>query len=156
MRHILKGIWEGFAAIARMDGKGLWLLLTAALWSCYFLQLYFAFFAFPMTRQILADNGIIVAVICYMLTTISMAIPSNGGIGPYQTAMLFGLQLFAPAAVASGADPAARQAFITAGAAFGNTVIAAQTILFIVSGIIVFILMAVDKRRSAPHHAGHA
>ena len=156
VRHILKGIWEGFAAIARMDGKGLWLLLTAALWSCYFLQLYFAFFAFPMTRQILADNGIIVAVICYMLTTISMAIPSNGGIGPYQTAMLFGLQLFAPAAVASGADPAARQAFITAGAAFGNTVIAAQTILFIVSGIIVFILMAVDKRRSAPHHAGHA
>lgn len=148
IRHILKGIWDGFAAIARMDGKGRWLLLTALLWSCYFLQLYFAFFAFPMTRQILADNGIIVAVICYMLTTISMAIPSNGGIGPYQTAMLFGLQLFAPAAVSSGLDPAARQAFMTAGAAFGNTVIAAQTLVFILSGIVVFALMAADKRKN--------
>lgn len=153
IRNILKGIWEGFAAIARMDGKGRWLLLTAALWSCYFLQLYIAFYAFPMTRQILADNGIIVVVICYMLTTISMAIPSNGGIGPYQTAMLFGLQLFAPPAVAAGLDPAVVQAFRTAGAAFGNTVIAAQTLLWIVAGIVVFILMAADKRRHASPRA---
>lgn len=144
IRRFLKGIWEGFAAIARMNGKGRWLLLTAALWSCYFLQLYFAFYAFPFTREILHENGITVVLICYMLTTISMAIPSNGGIGPYQTAMIFGLLLFAPA----GLDPAASQAFRTAGLAFGNTVIAAQTLLWIVAGIVVFILMAADRRRN--------
>lgn len=127
-----------------MNGKGRWLLLTAALWSCYFLQLYFAFYAFPFTREILHENGITVVLICYMLTTISMAIPSNGGIGPYQTAMIFGLLLFAPA----GLDPAASQAFRTAGLAFGNTVIAAQTLLWIVAGIGVFILMAADRRRN--------
>ena len=39
--------------------------------------------------------------------------------------------------------------FITAGAAFGNTVIAAQTLTFIVGGIIVFLLIAADRRRNA-------
>lgn len=157
VRNFFKGIWEGFAAIAKMDGKGKWLLLTAILWSCYFLQLYVAFFAFPMTRELLETNGIIVAIICYLLTTIAMGIPSNGGIGPYQTALIFGLQLFAPAAVSASVNPAAHKAFLTAGAAFGNTVIAAQTLTFIIGGIIVFLLIAADRRRNeaasdAPSH----
>lgn len=147
-RSFIKGIWDGFAAIARMDGKGRWLLLTALLWSCYFLQLYVAFFAFPMTRGLLETDGIIVAVICYMLTTIAMGIPSNGGIGPYQTALIFGFQLFAPAAVSAAVNPAAHKAFLTAGAAFGNTVIAAQTLVWVVGGIIIFLLIAADRRRN--------
>lgn len=146
VRNFFKGIWEGFAAIARMDGKGKWLLLTTILWSCYFLQLYVSFYAFPVTRAMLAENGIMVAFICYMLSTISMAIPSNGGIGPYQTAILFGLQLFAPAAVSAAVDPVAHKAFITAGLAFGNTVLGAQTLTFIIGGLIVFILIAADRR----------
>ena len=149
VRSFFKGIWDGFAAIARMKGKGRWLVLTVILWSCYFLQLYVAFYAFPLTRQLLAENGIIVAFICYMLSTIAMGIPSNGGIGPYQTAILFGLQLFAPAALSAAVNPAAHKAFITAGAAFGNTVLAAKTLTFIIGGIIVFILIAADKRRNS-------
>lgn len=148
IRAILKGFWEGFAAIAKMKGKGRWLLLTAILWTCYFMQMYVCFFAFPMTRELYAQNGIIVVVICYMLTTISMAIPSNGGIGPYQTAALFALQLFAPAAVSAAVNPQAHIEFLTAGAAFGNTVLGAQTLTFIVGGIIVFLLIAADRRRN--------
>lgn len=149
VRNFFKGIWEGFAAIGRMDGKGKWLVLTAILWSCYFTQLYIAFYAFPMTRAMLEQHGVILVFICYMLTTISMGIPSNGGIGPYQTALIFGLQLFAPAAVSAAVDPAAHKAFITAGAAFGNTVIAAQTLTFIIGGIIIFILIAADRRHNS-------
>lgn len=148
IRNFIKGIWSGFAAIARMEGKGEWLLLTFALWGCYFLQFYVAFYAFPGTRQLLTDNGIVVAIICYVLTSISMALPSQGGIGPYQVALLFGLTLFAPEAVRAGADPAAADAFRTAGVAFGNTLIAAQTIFWIVGGILIFILIAADKRRN--------
>lgn len=146
IRAFIKGIWEGFAAIAKMKGKGEWLLLTVALWGCYFLQFYTAFYAFPATRQLLADNGIIVAIICYVLTTISMAIPSQGGIGPYQLALLFGLSLFAPAAITSGADPAATEAFRTAAVAFGNTLIGAQTLVWILGGIVIFLLIAADRR----------
>lgn len=146
VRSFFRGIWDGFAAIARMDGKGRWLVLTALLWCFYFLQLYVAFYAFPMTRRMLADNGFIVALICYMLSALAMGIPSNGGIGPYQTAIIFGLQIFAPAAVT--ATEQAQREFITAGAAFGNTVLAAQTFVWIVGGIIVFLLIAADKRRT--------
>lgn len=146
LRSFLKGIWDGFIAIARMNHKGKWLLLTAIIWGCYFSQMYVAFYAFPMTRELLSQHGVMVVLICYTLSTIAMGIPSNGGIGPYQTAVLFGLEIFAPPAVALAVNPAAHKAFVTAGAAFGNTLLGAQTLTFIVGGIIVFILIAIDRR----------
>ena len=130
-----------------MKSKGRWLLLTAILWTCYFTQMWVAFYAFPFTRGLIAENGIMVVFICYMLSTISMGIPSNGGIGPYQTAVLFGMQLFAPAAVMASASSA--EAFRTASLAFGNTLLGAQTLTFIIGGIIVFILIAADRRHNA-------
>lgn len=148
IRNFLKGIWNGFVAIIRMEGKGEWLILTVALWCSYFLQFYVAFYAFPTTRELLATNGIVVAIICYVLTSISMALPSQGGIGPYQIALLFGLTLFAPEVVKTGVNPAEAEAFRTAGVAFGNTVIAAQTLFWIIGGIVIFILIAADKRKN--------
>lgn len=150
VRSFFSGIWEGFAAIARMKGKGRWLLLTAVLWTAYFMQMYVSFQAFPLTRSLYESNGIIVVLICYMLTTLSMAIPSNGGIGPYQMAVNFGLTLFAPAAVTASVHSATHTAFITEATAFGNTVIASQTLMFIVGGIVVFILIAIDRHNRVP------
>lgn len=147
IRNFLKGIWDGFAAIVKMKGKGEWLILTVALWGCYFLQFYVAFYAFPVTRQLLETSGIVVAIICYVLTSLSMAIPSQGGIGPYQLALLFGMMLFAPAAIATGADPEAYKNFVNAGAAFGNTLIVAQNLVWIVGGIVIFLLIAADRRQ---------
>lgn len=147
VRNFVKGLWDGFAAIVKMKGKGRWLLLTAILWTCYFTQMWVAFYAFPFTRGLIAENGIMVVFICYMLSTISMGIPSNGGIGPYQTAVLFGMQLFGPAAVMASASSA--EAFRTASLAFGNTLLGAQTLTFIIGGIIVFILIAADRRHNA-------
>ena len=48
--------------------------------------------------------------------------------------------------MALAVNPAAHKAFVTAGAAFGNTLLGAQTLTFIVGGIIVFILIAIDRR----------
>lgn len=146
IRRFIRGLWEGFAAIARMNGKGRWLLLTGALWLCYFLQMYITFHAFPFTREILNANGLEVVIICYMLSTVAMAIPSNGGIGPYQTAVVFGLKLFAPSALAMAGD-AAQKEFLTAGAAFANTLLGAQTLVWIVGGIVIFILIAADRKK---------
>jgi len=139
VRSFLKGLWDGFAALGRMKGKRQWLGLTVCIWGCYFLQLVVAFQAFPMTRQMLLDNGAVVPLVCFVLTSISMGIPSNGGIGPYQTTMLFGLGLFMPSAMG-------RSEFMTAGAAFGNVIIASQTLLLIVAGIVVFALISLDRR----------
>ena len=140
IKHFMQGIWKGFAAIAHMKGKFRWLLLTICIWGAYFTSFAVAFNAFPMTRNLLHTNGPALPLVCFVLTSISMGIPSNGGIGPYQTTLLFGLLLFLPA----GTDMAA---FKTVGAAFGNVLIAAQTAMFILLGLITFALIALEKQK---------
>lgn len=145
IKAFLLGLWKGFAALASMQQKGRWLLLTVALWGCYFLQLVIQFNAFPMTQQMLHQHGLLVPLVCFVLTSISMGIPSYGGIGPYQTTMLFGLGLFIP----SGMN---HTAFLTQGAAFGNLIIAMQTALTILLGLITFAWIALNRRHTTPAH----
>jgi len=140
IRKFLKGLWQGFASILHMKAKFQWLGLTLCIWACYFLGLTIAFHAFPLTEQMFMANGVVLPLVCFILTSISMGIPSNGGIGPYQTTLLFGLFMFMP----HGMDVTE---FKTVGAAFGNVLIASQTLLFIVCGLIVFALIALEKHR---------
>ncbi len=151
VKSFLAGLWEGFAAVAHMKGKFAWLGLTAGIWGCYYFQLVVAFNAFPLLRDLLDASGLIVTLVCFVLTSIAMGVPSSGGIGPYQTTMLFGLNIFLPvlqsAQEASGEAVVSAGEFAVTGAAFGNVVIAAQTVLLIVLGLVVFLLVALDKRR---------
>ncbi|MDE6165139.1 MAG: flippase-like domain-containing protein [Muribaculaceae bacterium] len=86
VRKAIKELWQGFAVIVRMKGRVRWMLLTLALWGCYFTQLYVAFFAFPFTAEIIHSHGIVAVLVCFCLSSIAMGIPSNGGIGPWQIA----------------------------------------------------------------------
>ena len=94
IQNAVRELWQGFAVIVKMPHKGRWLLLTVALWGCYFLQNYLAFYAFPFTAQIVADHGIQAALVTWVLSSISMGVPSNGGIGPWQWATIFGLSIY--------------------------------------------------------------
>lgn len=151
VKKFLSGLWSGFAAIGRMDHKGQWLGLTFCIWGCYYLQLVVAFNAFPVLRQLLEVSGPTVTLVCFVLTSIAMGIPSNGGIGPYQTTMLFGLNIFLPALqsvqTAAGDGAVTSAQFNVIGAAFGNVVIASQTLLLIVLGIVTFLLVTIERRR---------
>ncbi|MCI9608032.1 MAG: flippase-like domain-containing protein [Muribaculaceae bacterium] len=147
IKKLIAGIWQGFAVIAAMKGKVKWLIYTILLWSCYFFQLYLAFFAFPATAQVVTDYGITAVLVCFVLSSISMAVPSNGGIGPYQWALMFGLSMYA-----SGIPALTRE---YAGS-FANLVMGCNTLLLILLGIITFIAVSIDKRRNnkpttAPH-----
>lgn len=135
IRTLWQQLAQGFMSIFHMNGAGWWLLLTLCLWSCYFLQMWACFEAFGLTRHITAQHGIIVVYICYVLGSISMGVPSNGGIGPYQIAVVFGLQCFVP-------DINPQQGY-----SFANVVLGAQTLMFIILGIISFALIAADNRR---------
>lgn len=134
---MLRGLWDGFAVVVRMPGKGKWLLLTVALWGCYFLQLYIAFYAFPLTAQVVADYGVLAVLVCFVLSSISMGVPSNGGIGPWQWAIIFGLSFYTV--------PGLTKEYATT---FANLVMGTQTLLLIVLGIITFVRIAFDKRRA--------
>lgn len=132
------GIWRGFAAITTMKGRVRWLLLTAAIWGCYFLQLYVAFFAFPATAQVVANYGIGAVAVCFLLSSIAMVIPSNGGIGPWQIAVMFGLSIY------SAGIPELTSNYA---GSFANLVLGSQTLLLVLLGIFTFISIAIQKRK---------
>lgn len=134
IQNAVRELWQGFAVIVKMPHKGRWLLLTVALWGCYFLQNYLAFYAFPFTAQIIADHGIQAALVTWVLSSISMGVPSNGGIGPWQWATIFGLSIYGLGATQAGA--------------FANLVLGANTLLIIALGIFTFIAIALDKKRT--------
>lgn len=137
-KEIWKGLWEGFAVIVRMPGKGRWLLLTMAVWGCYFLQLYVAFFSFPLTAEVVSLHGILAVLVCFVLSSISMGVPSNGGIGPWQWAIIFGLSLY------SSDIPGLTREYATS---FANLVMGMQTLLLIVLGIFTFTVISIRKKR---------
>ena len=143
IRSILAELWQGFAVVVKMKHKFRWLFLSVALWGCYFLQLYVCFYAFPFSRELLAAHGIIVALVCIVLSSIAMGIPSNGGIGPWQIAVIFGMTIYQPA----GLTEAGAEAFHVNAAAFSNLVMGAQTVLLILLGIFTFVMIALEKRR---------
>lgn len=132
-----KGLWVGFAAIAKMKGKGQWLILTFAIWGCYFIQLFVAFFAFKETSAVVENHGIIAVLVCFVFSSIAMGVPSNGGIGPWQWAVIFGLSIYG--LPTNGIS-----------LAFANLVLGSQTILLIILGIITFTAIALEKRRNTP------
>ncbi|MDE6197050.1 MAG: flippase-like domain-containing protein [Muribaculaceae bacterium] len=134
IQNAVKELWQGFAVIITMPGKGRWLLLTVALWGCYFTQLYVCFYAFPFTRALLDQYGIIVPLVTFVLSSISMGVPSNGGIGPWQWAVIFGLGIYGLAKAPAGA--------------FANLVLGCTTLTLILLGIYTFAGIALDKKRS--------
>ncbi|MDE6333951.1 MAG: flippase-like domain-containing protein [Muribaculaceae bacterium] len=125
-------LWQGFAAIFRMPGKGRWLLLTAAIWGCFFMQLVLGFLAFGFTADIIAQYGITAALVTFVLSSISMAVPSNGGIGPWQWAVMFSLGIY-------GLDTG------RAGA-FANLILGSNTLMLIALGLFTFACIALERR----------
>lgn len=134
IQRAFKGLWVGFAVIVKMPGKWRWLEWTLCVWCCYFTQLLVAMMAFPATENVIADYGLPAALVTFALSSLSMGVPSNGGIGPWQWAVIFGLGIY-------GVESA------TAGA-FANVVLGTQTLLQILLGIFTFIMIALDKRRN--------
>lgn len=135
LQNFFKGLWQGFAVIGKMRGKGWWLLLTVALWGCYFSQLYVAFYAFPFTAQVVTDYGIIAVLVTFVLSSLAMGVPSNGGIGPWQWSVMIALTAF----YAVAKQPAL---------AFANLVMGAQTLTLILLGIFTFVCISLQKQKT--------
>lgn len=126
-------LWQGFIAIFSMPNKGLWLLLTAGIWISYFTQLYLGFYAFGFTAELLETNGWVVVLVTFVLSSISMGVPSNGGIGPWQWAVMFSLGIY-------GLD-------MPRAGAFANMQLGVTTLLTIALGLFTFICIAIDRRK---------
>lgn len=132
VQTFVRNLWQGFASIATMPGKGRWLIYTGLIWGCYFVQLYIAFFAFPFTREVLSNDGPVVVLLAFTLSSLSMSVPSNGGIGPWQWAVMFVLMMYGVDMVNSGA--------------FANLVLGTSTLLNILMGIFTFVMIMLKRK----------
>lgn len=134
-KGLLREIWQGFIVVVKMKGRGRFLLLTLCIWTCYFMQLYVAFYAFPFTAQLCGEPslawGLTPALVAFVLSSIGMAIPSNGGLGPWNIAVMFGLAIY-------GITDAQ-------GTAFSMLVWSAQTVMLILLGIFTMIYISASR-----------
>ena len=136
LQLMARNLWEGFAGIGRMEGKWWFLLLTILIWGCYYLQLYLACQAFTFTRGLSA----LAVLVVFVLSSIGMGIPTNGGLGAWHVATIFGLSLYGVGTFSpSNFDPQA--------STFAMLVWGFQQVLIIALGIYAFISMTIDRRR---------
>lgn len=131
----LSNIWEGVKVIFTMKGRWTYLILTLCIWTCYYLETYCCFMAFPFTRQLMEEPGmafgLLPGLVVFVFGSCSMAVPSNGGLGPWNIAVMFALSLF-------GIDKAE-------GTAYSVTMWSMQTITYIVLGIFSAIYFTANK-----------
>jgi uncharacterized protein (TIRG00374 family) len=90
IREILKMAKDDLNLVWKMPTKTQFILYSFGIWTGYFLCFYVAFFAFDFTTFL----GFPAALFIFVLGSLSMVIPSNGGLGPWQAAVVFGLCIF--------------------------------------------------------------
>ena len=89
-KGMLRNIWTGIKSVWVMERKGLFLVQTLLIWLGYFLYFYITFYAFDFTR----DLGISVGLIAFTMSSIGVAVPVQGGIGPWHFMVIATLTCF--------------------------------------------------------------
>lgn len=91
-------LWNGFKVLFFMKGRWAYLWLTIGIWLCYYLETYLCFYAFPFTRELLhipgSGYGLVPGLVVFVFGSMSMAVPSNGGLGPWNIAVMYALMLY--------------------------------------------------------------
>ena len=129
IRGLMANVWAGFASIVTMRGKFWFLFYTLFIWFCYFMQLYLCIFAFPSTSHL----SVAAVLLLYVLGSLGMGLPVQGGIGPWHLAVIAGLSYYGITGNEAGAF-----AFVAHGS---------QMVLVVLIGIYAFISMACDKKK---------
>ena len=80
----LFSIWEGIRSISRMKDKWMFIFYTFLIWFGYFLYFYICFYAFPFTRDLGWNRGLI----AFGISSIAVIIPVQAGIGAWHFAVI--------------------------------------------------------------------
>lgn len=79
LTDVLKGFWEGFKAIGKVENKLLFLFHTFFIWVMYFMMTYICFFSFEPTKTLGLDAGLTTLT----FGSLGISAPVQGGIGTY-------------------------------------------------------------------------
>jgi len=77
IKEMLSNVWAGMKSFWLMERKGLFLVQTVLIWALYFFYFYVTFYAFDFTR----DLGLRVGLVAFIMGSIGVGIPVQGGIG---------------------------------------------------------------------------
>ena len=92
-KGMLQNIWIGIRSFQTLRKKGLFLIETLLIWAGYYFYFYITFYAFGFTENL----GMTVGLIAFAMGSIAVAVPVQGGIGPWHfmviaTLMCFGVE----------------------------------------------------------------
>jgi len=110
LKKFFKELGRDLRMVWRMKKKRLFLFYTVSIWVCYFFYTFIALQAFEFTSHLGFTAGLIV----FTLGSISVAIPTNGGIGVWHAATVLALGLY-------GVGKAPAEAYAFGVFAFQNT-----------------------------------
>lgn len=137
-------IWEGFVVLFHLDQTWLYIIYTIGIWLCYFLETYLMLYAFPFTRELITTPGtcwgLVPGLVVFVFGSCSMIVPSNGGLGPWNIAVMFALTLY-------GISDAQ-------GTAFSLVYWSFQSLTLVAAGIFSAIYIAVTKKKMHKKMAG--
>ena len=121
----IKKMWNGFSIIFHMKLWWLYLLLSILTWVLYYIEIYVCFFSFSYTKALVFEPGLayglLPGLVAFVFGSLSMGIPSNGGLGPWNLAIMFALSLFGISK--------------TQGTAFSIVVWSFQALMFVALGL---------------------
>jgi uncharacterized protein (TIRG00374 family) len=89
-RGLLSNVWQGVKSLWLMERKWLFLLQTLAIWTLYYFYFYITFYAFDFTREL----GPGVGLVAFAMGSIGVAVPIQGGIGPWHFMVIASLMCF--------------------------------------------------------------
>lgn len=89
-KSMLLNVWAGMKSIWWLKQKWLFVVETFLIWGGYFCYFYITFYAFAFTR----DLGISVGLIAFTMSSIGVAVPVQGGIGPWHFMVIATLVCF--------------------------------------------------------------
>lgn len=90
LKGLFRGIWLDMKKVWMMKEKTRFFIYTVSIWVCYFLYFYITLYAFDFTKHL----GFTAGLVAFTLSSISMAIPTNGGIGVWHAAVVLSLGLY--------------------------------------------------------------
>ena len=135
--NFVEGIFQGLLSIFKLKQKGKFILLSLAIWICYYLAAYLVCFALPETSNFTFADGFFIIVV----GTLGMMIPASGGIGAFHAALKLGIgALFLSTGLSfvEGAEVGLAYAFIS------HTM---QLVIMIVLGLISIPMLAKARAR---------
>ena len=90
IRSLLFSMWNDMLLVWTMKEKKRFILYSFGIWISYFLYFFITFYAFDFTSHL----GFAAGLFIFAISSVSMGIPSNGGLGPWQATVVFGLCIY--------------------------------------------------------------